>query len=102
MGATITVPSSDHSRKTAKFSDLEIEQVAKGTPVGIASWVLSTAEELGISLRRRPVESFARAVSRLSDAEVDLYVVEELLVALSRSQVITPFQRGLLQVHYLR
>jgi hypothetical protein len=91
------------SHATPKFSDQEIEKVAKGTSVAIAKWVRSVAGERNISARsRRPAGTFARAVSRLSDAEVDLDPVEELLVALRRSQVITPFQRGLLLVHYLR
>jgi hypothetical protein len=53
-------------------------------------------------INRQLTQRFARAVSRLSDSEVDLDPVEELLVAMSRSGIITPFQRGLLQVHYLR
>jgi hypothetical protein len=87
----------------AVYSDQEIEQISSGTSIGIAKWVRATAAERKISVRRRrPLANFARAVSRLSDAEVDLDQVEELLMALRRSRVITPFQRGLLQVHYLR
>jgi hypothetical protein len=85
------------------FSDQEIKQIADGTPTSIAKWVRVTARERSIiSVRRRPSDMFAREVSRLSDAEFDLDQVEELLVALRRNRVITPFQRGLLQVHYLR
>lgn len=61
-----------------------------------------TAGQRGISVRRLPNQKFVKAVSRLSDGVVDLDPVEELLVALGRAGVITSFQRGLLQVHYLR
>jgi hypothetical protein len=43
-----------------------------------------------------------KAVSRLSDGVVDLDHVEELLVELGRAGVFSSYQRGLLQVHYLR
>jgi hypothetical protein len=49
-----------------------------------------------------PNDKFVKAVSRLSDGVVELDPVEELLVALGRAGVITSFQRGLLQIHYLR
>jgi hypothetical protein len=85
------------------FSNQEIEKIASLSPHQIAEWVLERAKERNISIRRQlPSEKFARAVSRLSDAETDLDQIEELLVALRRSQIITPFQRGLLQVNYLR
>ena len=85
------------------FSDQEIAKIASGTRSDIAEWVLATAKKRNVSVRRRlPTGRFARAVSRLSDAETNLDRVEELLVALRRSRIITPFQRGLLQVHYLR
>lgn len=87
------------------FSDNEIKQIVSGTSLDIAKWVRATAVERKISrglINRQLTQRFARAVSRLSDSEVDLDPVEELLVAMSKSGVITPFQRGLLQVHYLR
>jgi hypothetical protein len=85
------------------FSDQEIAKIANSTSSNIAKWVFATARERNIFVRRRrPSDKFARAVSRLSDAATDLDQVEELLVALRRSRIITPFQRGLLQVNYLR
>lgn len=84
------------------FSDQEIQEIANQTSLGIANWVRSTANERKISILRVPSDRFARAASRLSDAEADLDQVERLLVALGKSRVITPFQRGLLQVNYLR
>lgn len=56
----------------------------------------------GIAVRSLPNDKFVKAVSRLSDGVVDLDPVEELLVALGRTGVITSYQRGLLQVRYLR
>ena len=90
------------SNATQKFSDQEIRKIANQTSLGIANWVRATAKERKISILRMPLDRFARAASRLSDAEAELDQVERLLVALGRSGVITPFQRGLLQVHYLR
>jgi c-di-AMP phosphodiesterase-like protein len=87
---------------TPAFSDQEIQQIANGTSTDIAKWVEAIARERNIYVRRMTSDRFARAVSRLSDAETDLDQVEELLVALGRLRVITPFQRGLLQVKYLR
>jgi hypothetical protein len=87
---------------TPMFSDQEIRKIANQTSLGIANWVRATAKERNISILQTPSDRFARAASRLSDAEADLDQVERLLVALGRSRVITPFQRGLLQVHYLR
>ncbi|HEX4606530.1 MAG TPA: hypothetical protein VH724_21200, partial [Candidatus Angelobacter sp.] len=86
-----------NSRTTPMFSDQEIQQVANGTSLDIAKWVRATARKRNISILRVSSDKFARAVSRLSDAETDLDQVEELLVALGRSRIITPFQRGLLQ-----
>lgn len=83
------------------FSDHEIRLVAEGDPKGISKWAISTAEARGISLLRGASDIFARAASRLSDAETDLDQTEELLISLSRAHIITPFQRGLLHVHYL-
>jgi hypothetical protein len=102
MSATSSAWIQKGSRKAPLFSDQQIELVTKGPSVCIAKWVRSTAGERGISFRRMPADRFARAASRLSDAETDLDQVEELLVALRRAGVISTFQRGLLQVHYLR
>ena len=68
------------SRTSRTFSDPEIKRIANSTSIGIAKWVRATAEERNISVRRRmPLHEFARAISRLSDAEIDLDQVEELL-----------------------
>lgn len=91
-----------HPSKTSRFSDQQIEQVAHRDRNAIAEWARATAEQRGVSVRRLPNDKFVRAVSLLSDGVVDLDPVEELLVALGRAGVISSYQRGILQVHYLR
>lgn len=93
---------SRRSKKASSFSDQQIRQVASSSSSDIASWVQTTARQRGIIVRRLPNQKFVKAVSRLSDGVVDLDPVEELLVAMGRAGVISSFQRGLLQVHYLR
>jgi hypothetical protein len=102
MSVTVSRTVPKRSPKSAAFSDHQIRQVANGSSQAIALWAESTAQQRGISVRRMPNDKFVKAVSRLSDGVVDLDPVEELLVALGRAGVITSFQRGLLQVHYLR
>jgi len=86
----------------SRFSDAQILGVAQGDKHSIADWVSHAASEQVIVLRRSTTDTFARAVSRLSDGVVDLDPVEETLVAMSRAGVINAYQRGLLQVRYLR
>lgn len=86
----------------SSFTNQEIARIADGSRTYIASWVRSTAKERRITYREKAMDSFARAASRLSDADADLDPIEDLLIALRRAHVITPFQRGLLQVQYLR
>jgi hypothetical protein len=90
------------SLRRPQFSDQEIYNIANRSSHDIADWTRSTARQRGISVRRLPNDKFVKAVSRLSDGVVDLDPVEELLVALGRAGVITSFQRGILQIHYLR
>jgi len=85
-----------------RFSDAQILSVTEGGKDAIADWVSWEASQQGIALRKRPMDVFAKAVSRLSDGVVELDPVEETLVALSRAGVISAYQRGLLQVRYLR
>jgi hypothetical protein len=84
------------------FSDQAIYDIASRSPHDIAEWAKSTAHQRGIEVRRHPNDKFMKAVSRLSDGVVDLDPVEELLITLGRAGVITSFQRGILQIHYLR
>jgi hypothetical protein len=84
------------------FSDQEIGEIARGNSHRIAQWVLEIAKERNIFVRQMTSDKFAQAVSRLSDAETDLDHIERLLIVLNRSRIITPSQRNLLQVQYLR
>lgn len=102
MSVTSSHSSAKRTPRTPVFSDQEIRQVADRDSVSIARWTHMVAKERGIRVRPRPNDRFVKAVSRLSDGVVDLDHVEELLVELGRAGVISSYQRGLLQVHYLR
>src|SRR5579871_1609630 len=102
MSVTVGPRVPRRSPMSAEFSDHQIRQIAQGNSQAIAQWVESTAKRRGIFVQRMARDKFVKAVSRLSDGVVDLDEVEELLIALGRAGVITSFQRGLLQVHYLR
>jgi hypothetical protein len=86
----------------SRFSDAQILSVTEGGKDAIVDWISIEAAQQGIELYKRPVDTFARAVSRLSDGVVELDPVEETLIAMSQAGVINAYQRGLLQVRYLR
>ena len=102
MSIVAAAKESTHSHSTPLFSDQQIREIAANHSDSIAEWARSMARERGVSVRRMPNDKFIEAVSRLSDGVVDLDPVEELLVALGRAGVITSYQRGLLQIEYLR
>lgn len=102
MATSVWAGDSKHTASGCLCSDGQIQQIAQGSADSIADWIRSTASERGIHPHRGAVDIFADAVSRLSDAAVDLDAVEETLIALRGAGVITSFQRGLLQVGYLR
>ncbi len=102
MGITNTYKTRKGSSRDSVFSDQQIHNVAKEDAASIAQWTLTIAKERGVRVRPRPNEQFIQSVSRLSDGVVDLDPVEQLLVELGRAGVISAFQRGLLQVRYLR
>ncbi len=102
MSAVIEQEAAKKSPKDSLFSDEQIREIANNDAASIAQWTRTTAEERGIRVRPRPNDAFVKAVSRLSDEVVDLDPIEELLVELGRARVISSYQRGLLQVHYLR
>jgi hypothetical protein len=88
--------------KTSMFSNKQIQNVADGGRERVEAWVRTIANERKVSFHQTPTRRFARAVSRLSDAETDLDQIEELLITLRRVHVINSYQRGLLLVHYRR
>lgn len=102
MSVTSGLSSAKRAPRPPVFSDQEIRQVVDRDSASIARWTYAVAKERGICVRPRPNDRFVKAVSRLSDGVVDLDHVEELLVELGRAGVISSYQRGLLQVHYLR
>jgi hypothetical protein len=102
MSVTASHLTQKRTPKTSFFSDQQIRQVANKDSASIARWTCTVAQERGVRVRPRPSDKFVKAVSRLSDGVVDLDHVEELLVALGRAGVISSYQRGLLQVQYLR
>ena len=89
-------PAMDNATQT-----IDLEHAIHGTG-GVAAWTRATAERHGISPRREPVDTFADAVSRLSDAEVELDPIEHLLLALERAGVVDGRQGVLLHAADLR
>lgn len=67
-----------------------------------ATWVRDTARRHGVTFAETPVDAFAAAVSRLSDAGVQLDQTEQLLLALARAGIVTDAQRFALHAAYLR
>ena len=74
-----------------------------GHPSGsIASMIATLAQSHGITADRHPIDDFADAVSRLSDAEVILDPIERLLANLQRAGVLNSREGFALHVAYLR
>lgn len=67
-----------------------------------ASWIRDAARRHAVTVTETPVDTFAAAVSRLSDAGVQLDQTEQLLLALARARVVTDPQRFALHAAYLR
>ncbi len=70
--------------------------------IPVAAFVQRLAHERGVSYMRDEIDDFAEAVSRLSDAEVDLDEIQWLLMALDREAIVTSQQAILLHAIYLR
>lgn len=67
-----------------------------------ASWIRDMARHHGVTFAQAPVDTFATAVSCLSDAGVQLDEIEQLLLALTRAGVVSDAQRFALHATYLR
>ena len=90
---------------TSTTSDTDIERAINGAPGnagGVAAWVRATAHHHDIDFSPGPIDVFADAISRLSDAEVRLDTIEQLLLALERAGIVTGRQGVLLHAAYLR
>lgn len=85
-----------------RFPSSEIEKIASSPREEIAHWVRSTAEELGVAYVATAADRFAHDASRLSDAGAELDDVEELLLAIRRTGLLSSIQRLQLHVGYLR
>ena len=68
----------------------------------IAAWTCATARRHGIVALSEPIDLFAEAVSRPSDAEVELDPIERLLLAIERAGIIDGHRGVLLHAAYLR
>jgi hypothetical protein len=91
----------DQPTVTYDTETIDLEHAIHGAG-GVAAWTLATAKHDGIVEKAEPVDAFADAVSRLSDAEVDLDPIERLLLAIERAGVIDGRQGVLLHAAYLR
>jgi len=67
-----------------------------------ATWIHDAARRYGVTFAEAPVDTFANAVSRLSDADVQLDETEQLLLALARAGVVSGTQSFALHAAYLR
>ena len=91
----------DHPDVTLALPDSDVDHViAQGAD--IAAWVRATARHHSITFKAGPVDAFADAVSRLSDAGVLLDFVEQELLAIERAGLVTGRQGVLLHAAYLR
>ena len=68
----------------------------------VAAAIRTLARLHGVSGELEPIDVFARAASRLADADVDLDPVERLLLGLARRGFITDQRRFALHAIYLR
>lgn len=90
------------SGSAAGFRDKYIRRISALSKESISRWISKTAEERQVVLKTTRVYRFAANVSRLSDGVEWLDESEQTLIALSRRGVLTPYQRGMLQIGYLK
>jgi hypothetical protein len=91
----------DQAAATYATQPIDLEHAIHGAG-GIAVWTRATAEHPGLVAQTEAVDTFADAVSRLSDAEVDLDPIERLLLAIERAGIVDGRQGVLLHAAYLR
>ena len=81
---------------TASSAELDLNRV------GDAAAAISTmAWTHGITAAPAPIDAFADAAARLSDAEVTFDHIERLLLGLARANLVTDEQRFALHAAYL-
>jgi hypothetical protein len=91
----------DQPAATFATQPIALEHAIHGAG-GVAAWTRATAEHHGLLAQTEPVDTFADAVSRLSEAEVDLDPTERLLLAIERAGIVDGRQDVLLHAAYLR
>ena len=90
-----------HPAVALAISDIEVGSTIQDS-TSVAKWVRATARQHGIAFMAGSVDIFANAVSRLSDLDVQIDEIEQLLLALARRGVITGQQCSALRMAYLR
>jgi hypothetical protein len=78
-----------------------IDQAIAGR-VDVGVWIRRAAQDHNVRHTEAPIDVFATAASRLSDAGVALDDIELLLLALARNDIATDRQRSALHAAYLR
>ncbi len=68
----------------------------------ITAWIRATAQQAGVTAAVQRIDVFANAISRLSDAGVQLDGIEQLLLALDRAGIVTGRDAVRLHAAYLR
>jgi len=81
-------------------SDIDLTRTIHDSE-SVAAWVRATAHKHDIAFMAGSVDIFANAVSRLSDRDVQIDEVEQLLLALARRGIITNQQRRALHTAYI-
>jgi hypothetical protein len=91
----------DQPAATYAIQPIDLKHAIHGAG-GVAAWTRATAERFGTVAQTEPVDTFADAVSHLSDAEVDLDPTEPVVVAIERAGTVDGRQGVLLHAAYLR
>jgi hypothetical protein len=78
-----------------------LEHAIHGTG-DVAAWARARAECHSIVAQTEPLDTIADAISRLSDAEMDLDPIERLPLAIERAGIVDGHQGVLLHAAYLR
>jgi hypothetical protein len=77
----------DQPAATYVTQPLDVEHAIHGAGIA-AAWARATAGRHSIRSQTEPVDTFADAISRLWDAEVDLDPIERLLLAIERAGIV--------------
>lgn len=81
---------------TASSTELDLDRIGDA-----AAAVSTMAWTHGITAAPAPIDAFADAAARLSDAEVTFDHIERLLLGLARANLVTDEQRFALHAAYL-